>query len=394
MRPRRVQVVHGGRVDLVPAGDRVAPHEGGAAHVGDRAHRLARRQPMRDLDDRALGIAVHQQVAFGVHQDGAAHLVLPVVVMGDPPQRAFDAAHDQRHVAIGLAAALGIHQRAAIGTPAADAARGVGIVAADLAVGGVAVDHRIHVAGRHAEEQVRPSERAPRFDALPVGLGDDADAKALGLQRPPDERHAEARVVDIGIAGDDDDVAAVPAQRVHLGAAHRQERRAAEALGPEWTVAGQGPGRSIGVGHGAAGRLVGTCRRKVGLVGGSGRGNGVHHLIMGIAARAQPHMISRAAALPLCRWRGAPFTLSLRERAGVRVRANQPSPPAPLPLRGRGGNFTLSLRERAGVRDRPQAQEDRAGLRPPRWRPRRWRPRAAASGPRPGTCTSPAPRTA
>src|SRR6516162_8526905 len=32
-------------------------------------------------------------------------------------------------------------------------------------------------------------------------------------------------MVDIGIAGDDDDVAAIPAKRFHFGARHRQERR-------------------------------------------------------------------------------------------------------------------------------------------------------------------------
>ncbi|MGY4433055.1 hypothetical protein ACVWWO_005532 [Bradyrhizobium sp. F1.13.1] len=59
---------------------------------------------------------------------------------------------------------------------------------------------------------------------MPVRLRDDADAKALRLQQPADDGHAEAGVVDIGIAGHQHDVAGIPAERIHLGAAHREER--------------------------------------------------------------------------------------------------------------------------------------------------------------------------
>ena len=48
--------------------------------------------------------------------------------------------------------------------------------------------------------------------AGPVGLGDDADPETLRFQHPTDHRHAEAGMVDIGVAGDQDDVAGVPAQ--------------------------------------------------------------------------------------------------------------------------------------------------------------------------------------
>ena len=130
------------------------------------------------------------------------------------------------------------------------AAGRVGVVAAHLAVGGVAVDHRIHVPGGHAEEQVRPAQRLKAFGAVPVGLRDDADAKALRLEHAADHRHAEARVVDVGVAGDDDHVTRIPAERVHLLPAHRQERRGPEALGPERAVAGK---RLRGLGRGESG---------------------------------------------------------------------------------------------------------------------------------------------
>ena len=82
-------------------------------------------KPVRDLDDGALGIAVEQDVGLGVGKDRAAHLVGPVVVMGDPAQRALDAAKDDRHVAERLAAALGVDDHRAVGPPTAFAARRV-----------------------------------------------------------------------------------------------------------------------------------------------------------------------------------------------------------------------------------------------------------------------------
>src|SRR5690606_22958867 len=98
--------------------------------------------------------------------------------------------------------------------------------------GGVAVDHRVHVAGGDTEEQIRLAELHEVVFALPVRLTDDADAKALGFQQPADDRHAERGMIDVGIAGDDDHVARIPAELIHLLPAHRQEWRRAETFGP------------------------------------------------------------------------------------------------------------------------------------------------------------------
>ena len=110
----------------------------------------------------ALAIAVHQQIGLGIEQHRAAHLLRPVVKVRDAAQRCLDAADDDRHVAVGLARALRVHDHRAIGPLAALAAGRVGIVAAHAPVGGVAIDHRVHVAGGDAEEQPRRTQRAQR----------------------------------------------------------------------------------------------------------------------------------------------------------------------------------------------------------------------------------------
>jgi hypothetical protein len=75
---------------------------------------------------------------------------------------------------------------------------------------------------------------------MPVRLADDADAEALRFEQPADQRHAEAGMVDVGVAGDEDDVALVPAQRASISA--RDMGRKGETpkrLGPVLAVGGE-----------------------------------------------------------------------------------------------------------------------------------------------------------
>ena len=109
-------------------------------------------------------------------------------------------------------------------------------------VGRVAVDHRVHIAAGHAEEEVWLAERGEGLRVAPFRLRDDSDAKPLRLEQAADDRHAEARVVDIGVARDEDHVAAVPAETLHLGARHRQKGRDAEAMRPMLAVGKKGLG--------------------------------------------------------------------------------------------------------------------------------------------------------
>ena len=194
---------------------------------------------MRNLDQRALGVAIQQQVALGIDHDRAAHLVRPIVVVGNAAQTAFNAAEHNRHVLEGFPAALAVDDRGAVRPPATDVAGRVGIVAADFSVRRVAVDHGVHVARRHTPKQIGLAQSLERFRALPVGLRDDADPETLGFQHAANHRHAKTGVIHIGIARHEDDVATVPTQLIHLLAAHGQELGNAKARRPELAVTGQ-----------------------------------------------------------------------------------------------------------------------------------------------------------
>lgn len=130
--------------------------------------------------------------------------------------------------------------------------RGVGIVAADLAVGGVPVDHGIHVA-----RGITPQNRFGRPRALNGSLlcqsGWARCPRESPAQHAADHSHAEAGMVDVGVAGHQNHVAAVPAKLLHLLAARGQEWCRAKALGPIGAVAAQrlGVARKKGTSTGA-----------------------------------------------------------------------------------------------------------------------------------------------
>src|SRR5690606_16091116 len=229
--------IDAGGIDLGPAIRYGVADDGSAADAGHLIQGFTCGDAVGDVDDGPLGVAVEQDVGAGIDQHGFADLVAPVIVLGDAAQAGLDAADDDGYMVVGFAAALAVDDHRAVGAFAGRGVGRVGVVVADAQVGGVAVDQRVHVAAGHTEEQVGLTERLEGLRGVPLRLRDDTHAEALGLEHASDHGHAKAGVVDVGVGGNDDDVAAVPAERVHLCARHGQIWRGAEAFGP---VAGIG----------------------------------------------------------------------------------------------------------------------------------------------------------
>ena len=192
---------------------------------------------MRDIDDLALCIAVHQQIGFCIEQYGATNFFRPIVEVGDTAQTRLDTADDDGRIRKCLARALCVDDDGAVGSLATLAAGCVRVVGPQTAIARVAIDHRIHVSRGDAEEQIRSSERRERYGRLPIGLRDDADAEALRFEQATDDRHAETRVVDVRVAGHQDHVATIPTQRIHFGTRHGQKRCDTEACRPVLAMA-------------------------------------------------------------------------------------------------------------------------------------------------------------
>ena len=213
--------IQAGGIHAAPARQRLFHHDGGIAHIADLVNGFAHRQTMRHFHQRALAVAEHQHIGLGIHQHRAAHSVGPVIIMRGTAQAGFDAAEDHRHIFPRLFTALGVDQSSAVRAFARHVTRRIGIVMTQLTVGGVAVDHRVHVAGGHAEEQVRFAQPHEIVFGVPVWLGDDPYPETLRFQHAAADSHPEARVVDVSVARHQNNVAAIPAKLIHLFTRHR-----------------------------------------------------------------------------------------------------------------------------------------------------------------------------
>ena len=209
-----IKFAHGGvTCDVARAGD-----------VRHRAHGLLFLQPVSDLDRRCLAHAVDQQVGRGVEEDGAADGIVPVVVVCEAAQARLERAEDDRHVgAEGLARAVAVDDGRAVGPAAGALAGGVKILAAAALGRRVVRDHGVEIARADEHAQPRPAHGAEGLRVVPVRLREHGHAQALGLEHAADDRRAEARVVDICVAADDERIVPPPAALVHLLGGDGQE---------------------------------------------------------------------------------------------------------------------------------------------------------------------------
>ena len=195
-----------------------------APQVAEVLDRLPRGQPLRDLDDVLLAHPVDDEVGLAVQQDRPADGVAPVVVMGQPAQARLDPAGDHRDPGEGFAGPLAIRERRPVRPQPDPAPRAVRVVVADLLVGCVVVDERVHVPRTDREEQAGLAELPPRLDGFPVRLAQDRDPEPRRLQDAVQHRHCEARVIDVGVAGDEHYIDVVPPAVLHFGRRGRRER--------------------------------------------------------------------------------------------------------------------------------------------------------------------------
>ena len=196
---------------------RVARDIARAGDVGHGAHGLLFPEPVRDLDRRGLAHAVDQQVGRSVKENGAAHLIVPVVVVRKAAQARLERAENDRHIgAEGLARAVAVDDGGAVGAAAGALAGGVKVLAAAALCGGVVRDHGVKIARADEHAQPRPAHGAEGLRIVPVRLREHGHAQTLGLEHAADDRRAEARMVDIGVAADDERIVPPPAALVHL----------------------------------------------------------------------------------------------------------------------------------------------------------------------------------
>ena len=171
--------VDGCRVNFKPAFWCLSSNKGCTAHIGNFLYGHFGSQSMGNFNHCTFSIAVKQQIAFAVHHNGTSDFVRPIVVVCNPAQRPFNTTQHNGHIRIRLAATLAVNNGSSVWTLTTHVARCVGIVRSNLSIGGVPIDHGVHVARRHTPEQIGFAQSFERVSTLPIGLGNDAHSKTL-----------------------------------------------------------------------------------------------------------------------------------------------------------------------------------------------------------------------
>ena len=127
------------------------------------------------------------------------------------------AASDDIGIRVSFAGTLGVHHKRTVRTLGTVAIRRIGIFRAYLAVGSVTVHHGIHIAGSNTKIQIRLTQGTEGIGRLPVWLADNTNSETMMFQQAAYQGHAKAGVINIGITSDKDNVATIPAQRIHFG---------------------------------------------------------------------------------------------------------------------------------------------------------------------------------
>ena len=212
-----------------------------------------------DLLHDAFAHAVDKQVGARLDEHRGEEAVAPVVIVREPSQRGFDASDDDRDVGIEPFEDLRVDRRRTVGAESRLSAGGVGVVVAQAQVGRVVVDHRIHRSCRDAEEEPRGPEfcEVPQV-VPPVGLRDDRHAIPFGFEQASHDRGAEGRMVDVGVAREEDDVELVPSAFADLLDGRRQKHGGAIFRGLRIRCGGR---RRVRLWRRAAGRGRGGSRR-------------------------------------------------------------------------------------------------------------------------------------
>ena len=213
---------------------RLLRYIGRAADIAHIRYVAARGEAAGNLNRRVLAHAVDEEVGPGVENDAAAHLVLPVVVVGEAPEARLERAYDHGEAGEGLARAVRVYGDGAVGAQARFAAGRVEVLAAGMAARRVVRDHAVEVARAYHDAEARPAHGAEGLRAVPVRLAEHRDAEALGLEHAGYNRRAEARVVDIRVAADDEEIVAVPAAGGHVLRRDRQEITSVHTSSPKY----------------------------------------------------------------------------------------------------------------------------------------------------------------
>ena len=161
---------------------------------------------------RLLPHSVAQIVRSTCHQHRRHQTILPIVIVGKPPQRSLDSANDHRYIRIQFLQDLGIDSHSVIRPLSELPVRGIGIIVPEPLGSRIVVHHRIHGPCIDTEIKTRRTQllEIPQVVA-PVRLRHNSNAPAPFLKPTRYTCSSERRMVHESVTGKQDNVNVIPA---------------------------------------------------------------------------------------------------------------------------------------------------------------------------------------
>ena len=184
-------------------------------------HVLPGGQPPDGLRHLQLAHAVNQKIRPGLLQNGRVDRVVPVIVVGEPPQRRLQPADHDGDVPVNLPDLSAVDRHRPIRTLSHDPAGGICVHRPVVFGDGVVSHHGIDIPGGDQKPVFRPAQLFKIPVALPIGLGKDAYREALILHYTGNDGDAEAGMIHIAVAGDTDVIQLFDAPGFHVCPADR-----------------------------------------------------------------------------------------------------------------------------------------------------------------------------
>ena len=216
-------LLKGGELQKIIGAGPLLPEAGRAPDVRQGLRPLPGLQPPGDLQAGPLPHAVGQQVRPGIHQHAAAHLIVPIVVVGEAPEGCLQPTHDDGQAGKSLPHPARIDDDRPIGPQARLLAGTVKVLAPEALGRRVMGHHAVQVPGGEHAAELRPSHGPDGLGVVPVRLGQDGHPVARRFQQPADHRRPERGMVHIGVPGDQQDLVILPAPLGHVQLADGQE---------------------------------------------------------------------------------------------------------------------------------------------------------------------------
>ena len=192
-----------------------------SSHVTDLFDGNSLVQKLCNAQKDVFSHAVGEDICGAVHQNGAAHLVVPIIVVSKAAQGGLQAANDDRHVTVSLTDAVAIDDHRSVGTLAHHSPGGVVIKGALLFCGSIMGNHTVNVSRGDQKAQTGTPVFHKSVTAFVIGLRKDRNTKSRLFQHSGNNGNTKGRVIHVSIARYVNKVGSVPTPCLHIRAADR-----------------------------------------------------------------------------------------------------------------------------------------------------------------------------